>query len=358
MEVKIYSPAQFDDLESAWRVLEDGSEMTAFQSYDWFKNINNLYFRERIKKAVRRWIYLLVTDCDKPIMIAPIQIVKFGKGFHCNTIGLNRGAYFIGRQGYTDYLNFIYFEFCEKAANFIFDYLKNEYHIKRFCFEQLLNETSLYQYIINNFTYTQSTCYCATLTLPKTFDEYKSRLSKSTRQNIRTALNRQRKNNLCLTHEIVYDFDEELLNTLMSIRDQRLGDKKKSAYKSASFLGGIYLRLHDAMRYCVDGKQDVIRENCNPWAFLVKNEDRIVGYYWGIHNSKKGEFYVILAGVDKEYAWYSPSLSHLYLYIQEQYESNDHTVKVFDFTRGGERYKTDIGGEKRDAWTINFQITT
>ena len=140
----------------------------------------------------------------------------------------------------------------------------------------------------------------------------------------------------------------------MDIREQRLVDKKKNAYNGASFLGKAYNKARDLLRLLVDGKHDVINECCESWAFLVKKGDRIVSYFWGLRNDERGEYYVILAGVDKEFTWYSPSLSHLYLFIQEQYENNDQTVKVFDFTRGGERYKTDMGGAKKSAMTIWF----
>lgn len=355
MQITTYTPKQFNKLEEAWRQLETGKDMTVFQKYDWFKNINELYFRERIKKLAREWIYIKVSDDnDNPLMIAPIEIVKVGAQY--KSLGLARGAYFIGRQGFTDYINFIYDEFNKEAAKSVFDYLKTRYHIKRVCLEQLLDDTELHRFIVEQYHYQEVSCYCAALVLPETFDEYKKRLSKSTRQNIRTAINRQKRDSLVLTHEIVYDVDESILDTLMEIRDQRLGDKKKMAYSGASWKGKLYNRLRDGLRYVVDGKHDVIRECCDSWAFLVKKDTRIVSYFWGLRNDEKGELYVILAGVDKEFAWYSPSLSHLYLYLQEQYENPNRTLKVLDFTRGGERYKTDMGGEKRDAWTITFRI--
>ena len=49
MEFKVFSPEEFDRIEDAWKKLQYGSEMTAFQLYDWYKNINALYFREKQK---------------------------------------------------------------------------------------------------------------------------------------------------------------------------------------------------------------------------------------------------------------------------------------------------------------------
>ena len=354
MIIKSYTPDKFDELETAWKQLESGLDMTVFQHYEWYKYINALYDKETAKKIFRKWIYLLVIDNDQPIMIAPIQIVRAGAQY--KNVGLARGAYFIGRKGYSDYLNFIYKDFSAEAASAIFHYLNKDCRIHRVCFEQLLESTDLYKYIIKTFTYNQSECYCASLELPETFDEYKKMLSKNTRQNIRTAINRQNRNNLNLTHEIVYQLDTSMTDILMEIREQRLAEKRKKSSTKASLKGKLYGKCRGLIINMFSAEHDVINESCDPWCFLVKNGDRIVSYFWGMKNDYRDEYYVILAGVDKEYTWYSPSLSHLYLFIQEQYESGDKKVKVLDFTRGGERYKEDMGASKKSAWAIVFRI--
>lgn len=129
-------------------------------------------------------------------------------------------------------------------------------------------------------------------------------------------MNRQKTDNVQLAHDFVKQLSDDELSILMEIRDQRLGDKKKMAYSGASCLGEIYNRLRDALRFVFDGKHDVIHECCDYWAFLVKDQDRIISYFFGLRNDERGEYYVILAGVDKEYAWYSPSLSRLFVFCK------------------------------------------
>lgn len=34
MNIQVYTPKQFEDLESVWKELENGSQMTVFQKYD------------------------------------------------------------------------------------------------------------------------------------------------------------------------------------------------------------------------------------------------------------------------------------------------------------------------------------
>lgn len=181
-------------------------------------------------------------------------------------------------------------------------------------------------------------------------------LSKSTRQNIRTAINRQSRDGVNLQHRIVYSLDDETLEKLKEIRAQRLKEKQQKSAGKASLFGKAYgfLRKMSIRLFCAE--HNVLHNSCAPWCFLVTDGDKIASYFWGIRNDYKKEFYIILAGVDKEYLWYSPSISHLYLFIEEQYKEGADDIKVFDFTRGGERYKTDMGGSKKETYRIDFSI--
>ena len=355
MYIKEYDPNQFIELKEYWLQLENGKDMTAFQHYGWFENINNLYFKEHIKKLFRFWKYFIVFNDDgQPLLIAPIQVVKVGLFF--KNIGLKKGAYFIGRQGYSDYLNFIYDDFSDEAVDFLFEYLLKEYKIKNCFFEQILEETQMYQYLVNKYKYTQIRVACAALVLPEIFDDYKALLSKSTRQNIRTAINRQNRDGLTFTHEISFDVDDALKEELLSVREERLGKKQKAAIHKSSIYGKLNLLGNNIIKKLFCAKHNVMNECYNPWCFLIKNGDEIAGYFWGIADSHKKVYYVILAGVREKYAWYSPSVSHLYLFLQEQYEAGNKDIIALDFTRGGERYKADMGGKIKNCWSVRFKL--
>lgn len=357
MKVLAFGPKDFDKIESYWHKLEVGNDMTAFQLYDWYKNLNNLYFKEHMKHLIVEYVYVVAfDDNDNPKMIAPMMVIK--AGLYYKKAGFKRGFYMIGRNGYTDYLNFIYDEFSEQALNAIFDFLQAKYKMSYFRLEQVLERTKFCEYLLANYDCVKEGMYCAALTLPESFEEYKKLLSKSTRQNIRTALNRQEKDGVNLTHKIVYDIDEELKTKLMDVREERLEKKRKANAKRWRFSAKVYYAVMGFLDRMFSAKQDVIRENCNPWCFLIKNGDEIAGFFWGIRHIEKKEFYVILAGVEEKYAWYSPSVSHLYKYIEELYESGTQkeTIKVFDFTRGGEDYKEKMGGAQRECVVLKIQF--
>jgi hypothetical protein len=358
MEIISVNATNYSELEKYWRTLENGPDMTAYQLYDWYKNINQLYLDEHFLNHFRECIYVVAIDNGKPVMIAPIIVSKFGVNiYYKKSLGHNRGYYLIGRTGYSDYLNFIYDEFSTEAADAIFEYLKNKYGYKNCYFELVPENTQFYKYIHSTHDiFSNYSCYEAELVLPASFDDYKKKLSKNMRQNIRTAFNRQKKNNIELHHELILETDEELATLLYEIREKRLGQKQKAAIKGLPFYGKAYYLFIDTYRKLLCSYHDILKHNCNPWCFLVKDGDRIAGYFWGIRNPKKGVYYVILAGVEPDYAWYSPSISHFYAFIEELYENNNTDIKAFDFTRGGEKYKHDIGADAKYSYQVYFTL--
>ena len=219
MKIVEYSPEQFDSLEPFWKKLESGRDMTIFQTFTWYKWVNSAFFKEKIKNHFRKWIYFLCFDDDNnPIMIAPIQIVKIGFSF--KGLGLNKGVYFIGRKGYSDYLNFIYNDFNQVAVDFILEHLKKYHKVKRCIFENTLEKTNFSLYIREKFKVEpMSKISCAALELPQSFDAYSSQLKKHAKQNLRTALNRQKRDKTNLNHQVVYEVDDSLQNALWSIHN-------------------------------------------------------------------------------------------------------------------------------------------
>lgn len=121
IDLKLYSPNSFSELEHIWKRLEKGNDMTPFQSYDWYKGLNDLYKKERVKRIFRKWEYIVAFRFNEPVLIAPIQIVNIG--MQIKVIGLRRGFYLIGRSGYTDYANFIYKSFDKNAFEEVLEYL-------------------------------------------------------------------------------------------------------------------------------------------------------------------------------------------------------------------------------------------
>lgn len=353
-KIVVYQPEEFDGLETHWRTLERGSDMTAFQSFDWYRNINSLYKLEKVKNCFRTWRYIAVFDNEAPLLIAPLEIKKIGCGY--KQYGASSGIYFIGRVGYTDYLNFVYNKFDADALSCLIDYLHTKYPRLPFFFERMLEMSQSYCYLAERYSHERFPVSCAALYLPDSFEEYRTNLSKNTRQNIRTAVNRANRNGIMLTHEFVLDEDKVLKEKILVLNEERLSKKAASSKKEMSLAGKVYCFFADLSRRLFSAKLDVIRVSNNTFCFLVRDDDRIVSFFWGIRNDYLKELYVILVGVDKEYEWYSPNISHLYLYLEEYYKEKRNDLRIIDFTRGAEGYKKTIGCKTRAVSGLRFRI--
>jgi len=236
--VQDYSGDLLPELESVWKQLEQGQDMTAFQSYDWYLNLQAVHQAEHTKNLFRELRYITVSDETGPVLIAPLEIHKFGVGY--KKYGAPRGVYFIGRLGYTDYLNFIYDAFDPHALQILIDYVCDAYSQRKFCFDRMLESTASYQYLSNTYSGACMPVQCAALVLPDTFADYKSLLSKSTKQNIRTANNRAKKNEIVLTHELIHDEDTATKEKIITLNAQRREKKNKASRAQMSFAGRIY----------------------------------------------------------------------------------------------------------------------
>lgn len=342
-------------LQAHWRCLERGADMTAFQSYDWYKELDLLYRKERTKNLFRTWRYILIARGEQPILIAPLEIKSFGIGYKSYG-SAPRGVYFIGRMGFTDYLNFIYDRFDPNALEALLRYVTKRYRQSKFRFERMLESAESHRYLCEAHPVEKEPVHCAALVFPDTFEEYKASLSKSTRQNIRTAVNRAKKNDLQLVHELILDEGADVKEKLLLLSEQRSKKKAANSRKEMSLAGAVYCYFADIFRKLFSAKLDVLRVSKNTFSFLVKDGDRIVSFFWGIRNDHLKEYYVILVSVDPEYEWYSPNISHLYLFIEEYYGEERKDIRLLDFTRGAEGYKKTIGCTTRPVSGLRFRI--
>lgn len=353
--IKDYSNAELSQLEDVWRELESGSDMTAFQSYDWYWSLHQLYPRERTKNLFRQWRYIAVWKDEQPLLIAPVELKRFGLGYK-NLGAAPRGVYFIGRLGHTDYLNFIYSQFDAGALDALLSYISQSYLQRRFCFDRILESAESWKYLQEAHAAKAEPESCAALVLPESFEIHQKALSKSTRQNIRTAVNRANRNGIQLTHELIFDEAPEIKDTLRILGEQRAKKKNANSRREMSFAGSVYCFFAGIFRKLFSAKLDVLYVSKRTFTFLVKDGERIVSYFWGIRNDYLKELYVILVSVDPEYEYYSPNISHLYLFLEEYYQANRNDISLIDFTRGAEGYKKTIGCTTRSVSTLRFQI--
>lgn len=215
--IEEYTNDSISQLKEAWLTLEKGDDMTYYQSYKW--NIIVQHFTPQYK-GICKLLYLLVKQGEKPLLIAPLWIVE--KTF---LLVNKKGAYLIGRKGWSDYLNFVYTDCSNDVFKLLFDYIYSKLHLSLCCLEQIKEDTKLYAYLSQYVALNKdSRTTCVSLMIPESVDDYKQILSKKSRQNIRTANNRLNKDG----KSIVFSFDDHPdLSICESMRQERVDVKNK-----------------------------------------------------------------------------------------------------------------------------------
>lgn len=105
-KLNIKTMQDFEKICDSWKKLEQGKDMTIFQSYNW----NKLLIEEE-KKRVFSDFYtdidiLIIKLKDNIVGILPLIIQK-----HSNKtkwFGRKKGIYILGHNSWSDYLNIVY----------------------------------------------------------------------------------------------------------------------------------------------------------------------------------------------------------------------------------------------------------
>ena len=339
--IDYYNIECFSKLMCAWKKLERGKDMTSFQTYSWYEMLNECYVPKDTLNYLS--IYAVVKREEEVVLIAPLWIVK--KTFR---IVNKKGIYFLGREGWSDYLNFIYKDFDDAAMTFLLQEVAKKYEVSSFNFSELKENVQSYKYFNSNMTLKKSRkCTCVALTLPSTIEEYNKLLSKNARQNIRTAHNRLKKDDLDI--RFVFDDKEVDRERCRNMREQRFIEKFKHVSKLRLMKHKIMYKLTFHFRpylpfMCYDGGH-----------FLTTYiGDELCSFFYYLIDDIHKHVYVIAAGVNLEYSRYSPGIISLNTFINEIIKSQN--IDVIDFTRGDEPYKYAIGGKDHYITNALFKI--
>ncbi len=356
--VKLFTQNDFDKIKEYWKRLENGSDMTAYQKYDWYYHLNR-QFLCGCYSPFNKAVYAVCFKNDVPLMIAPMHLVTFGFSF--KGFGHGKGLYLLGIDGFTDYLNFIYDSFDGEAAELIIKELSNKYGVSRFYFNNILCDTRL-----DNYLKSKSICsfissgVCVEIHKQNTFEQYRKSLSKSVRQNIRTAKNRSEKDGTDIHCEIRSNLTkadaEEFFKIYLSRSEikNRVDSKGSVKDKILSFINSRYnLNLKKRLK-----KYNYITESLvslvNNFIICIYSGDKKIGFIYGL-KEQDGKIRIMIVCFDEKYSRYSPCMQGFAYTFEQLYNSDE--FNGFDLTRGQEKYKYDLGGEEHfiNNYRLEFQ---
>lgn len=340
--IRYINGKHLNQIRGEWEALETGEEMTMFQSYQWFQMLVEHYIPEDTKNFES--LYAVVESDGNPCMIAPLWIVK--KTFRF----LNKkGIYLLGRDSFSDYLNFVYKNFDANAFDCLLNDLSKRYRIKSFAFESFRDTTSIYRHIIKNYIITKNNGYaCVGLSLPLSVDEYHKFLSKNSRQNLRTARNRLVKDG----KNLVFDFDDQQVdkNRCLEIREAKL----RVNYTKFSLMVKYKYRILNRFRYHFPFFTPIAFFPGSKVMTACDDEGNLRAFFNYAYDTNGTSIRVMAAGTDLNYARYSPGMLLMYNFVLKAIQ--DGRLKEIDFTRGDEKYKFSLGGQQRLNHTIIFRI--
>lgn len=348
IEIRFFSPSEFETLKEYWIELENGKDMTAFQRYSWYYALNKQYL-DKCFEAFEKSAYVVAFSMGKPVMIAPIHIKKCG--FQFKGYGAASGAYIIGTWGFTDYLNYIYRDFSPEAFETINSAIKKKYKVKKIHINSIIRGTEVEKYLKSNY----ENCFhyetlCVKTEPKENFDIFYKAMSKSTRQNIRTALNHETKDGKNISIKVFNTVSISDAEEFYSIYLERSKSKNKIDIKSDGIKDTVLKELNKIYN-------NKLKKSLNHSNYLVYNmthnpdsmlvgiycDDIKIGFLYGLKSSPN-LWHDIIVCFNENYRFYSPCRTALYRLYKDVVYSSDNKLTV-DMTKGNEKYKYDFCGK-------------
>lgn len=352
-KVRRVSLHELNSIRCGWKCLECGHDMTFFQKYEWYELVSRFV---PTGKSIECGFHVVEKRSDI-IMIAPLWIIK-----HTVIFVNHPGVFMLGRKGYSDYLNIIYDVFDEKAFYLLAEYVKTQYGVSNWFFENL-RDSDMLRFIRRNIQSgifrlidESTSTYCG-LMLPNGEDEYLNSLSRKVRQNIRTAINRAKKDSINFT--IYYDDDDTARIQCMLIREEWLKKKIMKAKSKLSMRGKTFIWLrglvYDSHLISFPKYSPIVNSKYTK-LLTIKNSatGEIAAFFnYGI-DREHSTIVVIAAAVNEKYCRYSPGLVCIKDFICHCIA--EEKIVYFDFTRGNEPYKYWLGCKDMKVTNISISL--
>ena len=342
IKIHIRQENDISSIEKDWKLLAAGKEMTVFQSYEW----NRLLVKEWKKKPhllfSKCMVYAAKTD-DHLVMIVPVIIQRIAT--KTRWFGTEKGIHILGNGSYSDYLNLIYSQFDQNVFEQILQCIKDDHPGLPFFFNDIREDTSFCQYMTEKGIKPANTKISVAVRKKESADEYTLILSKQTKQNLRTSLNRMKKDGISYRYEILgRTTDDKLIECRTSIHTRRLISKlSRVADEGGEPFSEIKKRILKYKEKHNNIIQYSMKEMDNSCIVVVWLNDMPAGYLYGLRD--RDSIRIMQNCFDESYHFYSPLFRASYDFIlKELYENGD--VSEVDFTRGNEDYKYRLGGEE------------
>lgn len=338
----IRTEKELAQLQEQWKRLETGRDMTVFQSFAW----NQLLLHEFLNYKTNRFTGAICVYCakegDKVRIILPLIIQKIAT--KSRWFGRKKGIYFLGHNSWSDYCNAVYDDsVSQEELISLIKRVKADFTNYTLYLMDIFPDTALDKAMLAlgaDVFFTRPAVY-----VPRrnSKEEYAESLSKHTKQNLRTSLNRMKTDGIDYSLTVLSAVsDESLLNQLTAIHKDRfivknLHKKQDILHRFANFCRTKVNTYKEENNNIVRDSMQKMPDSC---LVLVRLNNEIAGYIYGL---KDGTAIRIMQNclLDK-FKFYSPMFRGIYDFILSTYD--DDAIDNVDFTRGDDNYKLLLGG--------------
>lgn len=247
-------------------------------------------------------------------------------------------------------MNFIYSRLTENEFRYLVNFIKNEYSLP-FFINNLRSNTIVADYLLQE-QYTPYHCSTSVyVKIEQSVEDKYMKLSKSVRQNLRTALNRIRRDELDYKLESRWKFSENDIVIVEKLLDLH---KKCADVKSRKNDTDIFHKFSRILMYKYFERNDIkynivknpIMRMENSFVYIAKINNEVVGYLYGLKENKT--IRIMQNCLDMIFCF--PMFRGCYdLICSGCSKDNDNKrIETIDFTRGTEKYKYDLAGKEQE----------
>ena len=337
-EIKVFDTIYDENLKKDWSSLQNGEDMTAFQHYEWYCMLEEEFNSNKMKKMFGKIQYYEVFENGNPVIIAPMHIQRHT--LKIGPFGYEKGIYFLGMRGYSDYLNFIYTEINDEQIDYLLKCLLDISVNKALLLSELRDNSKISRVLSTGCIHANVERLnwetCVNLEMPDSSEAFFKGMSKQFRQNYRTQKHRCDNDGIAIEyvfHQGCFS-EESVISEILRIHEDRFDNKNKKnkAVKLSTLLSKI--------RGSFDEITYSLKNDSDSWLLLGYINNKLVSYIYGLSDDYAVR--IMQLGFLKNYSKYSPGITILIDYLLQNYEK--YQGKSIDFTRGDEAYKFRMGG--------------
>jgi hypothetical protein len=338
--LRVQYHTDFNDISNDWIAIYNLSSLSFFCSLQWHKVVLSFLKKATLTKQLLKIQYFSVENANSQIIV-----VGF---FFINRYGSKKRMQFSHILGPSDYYDFVYNnDVTASDVKEIIDTIQKDFNATRVSISMVKESSIIANDLLQDDTIQKIKLPCVAIELMDSYEHYLQSLSKSVKQNIRTAYNRLKRDDLeckltILNKNDSFNIDFKKLKDLYVLRND--SRKEKHNWKAQIFQG-----LNNAFSREVDMFDLSELKQTDFTLGLLEFKNEVAAYFFGFERNGKIEINRVV--INEVFKFYSPGMILFNEYIKIAFEQD---LKVIDLTNGDEKYKFDLGGSIHNVYNINL----